>query len=139
MQREQLADAVDYALTDNYADAAIYNRREKGRRSTYNLQISTTEAIHDQLHAAAKAAGTNLSAAAEKGLRAFVAGKFTPDQPPRAGYGTGKANINVRFDKDLRAEADKRCKELTEQLGRKVALTHVVKQYLWETFLPDGE
>ncbi|MFI1161334.1 hypothetical protein [Streptomyces sioyaensis] len=142
LNEEQLADAVAYALTDNYADAAIYHRREKTRK-TPNMPIGSTKAVREHLHAAAEAAGTNLNAAANEGLRAFLDGTFTPQRAERAAYGSvtdEAANINVRLDKDLSAQARKRCKALADELGWKPNLTQVIKQYLLLKFpMPDSE
>nr|WSX25620.1 hypothetical protein OG690_38020 [Streptomyces tubercidicus] len=142
LNEEQLADAVDYALTDNYADAAIYHRREKTRK-TPNTGIGSTKAIREHLHAAAAAADTNLNAIANEALHAFLDGTFTPQRAERAAYGSvtdEAANINVRLDKDLSAQARKRCQALADELGWKPNITQVIKQYLLMKFpLPDSE
>ncbi|WP_330479887.1 hypothetical protein OG301_39440 (plasmid) [Streptomyces platensis] len=142
MNEESLAEGVAYALTDNYVDAAIYHRREKDRKST-NLNIGFTKAIREHLHAAAEAGDTNLSAVANEALRAFLDGTFTPQRAERAAYGSvtdEAANINVRLDKDLSAQARRRCKALADELGWTPNLTQVIKQYLLLKFpLPDSE
>ncbi|MGY5127388.1 hypothetical protein [Streptomyces nigrescens] len=132
LNEEQLADAVAYALTDNYADAAIYHRREKGRK-TANMPITTYDTLRAHLQQAAKEDGVTLSALANEALRDFLNGKFTPSRPRRAAYGSqlgASVNINVRPDSELRAKADERCKQLAEDLDWKPSTSQVIKQYL---------
>lgn len=139
MGEPALADAVDYTLTPAYWASIRYGLYEKDRGPA-NLPIGTRKSIRDHLHAAAEAAGTTLTDVANTALRDFISGKFTPQKPSRGASAPGDpaVNINLRPDVALRAQAEERCKELTGELGWKVAPAQVIKQYLLHRFpLPD--
>lgn len=146
LNEDQLADAVDYALTDNYADAAIYHRREKDRKTT-NLGIGVNEAIRTGLYEAAAEAGVTLGLVAEEGLQYFVDGTFTPKEfvhvtvdgvdlkvNLRKAYGPADVNLTVRLANDLLAQAKDRCQDVAEELGWEPTPTEVIRQYFMECF-----
>lgn len=112
--RPDLADAVDFLLTDEGRKFIGRLAWQDTAQQKPNLAMEIPETLRDAVKAKAAAVGASLEAEAERALREFVAGRFTPAQPERAprGQAPKKVNLNVRVDKALRAQAD----ELGRQL-----------------------
>lgn len=106
--RPELADAVDFLLTDEGRKFLVRLGWQDTAQKKPNLPMEIPETLRDAIKAKAAAAGANLEAEAEHALNEFLAGRFTPAQPERSprGQAPKKVNLNVRVDRALRGQAD---------------------------------
>ncbi|MFD9721035.1 hypothetical protein [Streptomyces sp. NPDC059076] len=137
---EELADSVDYVLSPE--GAAFIGRLRLDRLGSdpntgSTLPIRLPKAERDQIKARAKAAGESLSQEAEKGLRAFIDGRFVPQPKPRARRNSGALSsavvLNVRTDAGLNEQADTKAKEMQEA-GTRISLSAVVYDWLCQQY-----
>lgn len=110
----ELADAVDFVLTDEGRKFIGRISWQKTGQEKPNLAMQMPETLRDQVKAKAAAAGANLEAEAQKALEDFLAGSFTPAPVQRAprGQAPKKVNLNVRVNAGLRRQADELGKQL---------------------------
>jgi hypothetical protein len=106
--RPELADAVDFLLTDEGRKFIVRLGWQDTAQRKPNLAMEIPVTLRDDIKEVAAAAGAKLEAEAEHALREFLAGRFTPAQPKKAPRGKtpAKANLNVRVDRELRRRAD---------------------------------
>jgi hypothetical protein len=89
----------------------------------------------DAYQAAAEAADTNLSAVVTEGLRAFIAGDFSPAAYPRRGKSSGASrNLNFRLSAELRESFKQAAADRKDELGYVTTIGHVAKAWLAQTF-----
>ncbi|MFG2532805.1 hypothetical protein [Streptomyces sp. NPDC048516] len=129
------AEAIDEALAPNGWSKLRRTEPTAVSKLSPNKSIHMERSLRTHLHQAAEAKGVALSDLAEEGLRLFIAGKYVPERPQRAATNPDERDsvtLNVALDKDLRAQADARGKELKDagELDWAPKTTQIVKAYL---------
>jgi hypothetical protein len=137
----ELAEAVDFVLTDEGANFIGRLRWRETAQENPNLALVMPKALRDQIKAGAQAAGKQLTTQAVVALNAFLNGEFVPPRPTRAPYGSGKANLNVRVNRELRERADEYGRKLLAdgKLDWAPSTSQVLKAWFVEKFAPDFE
>lgn len=137
-----LAEAVETVLEPNGWGRLRRSAPEaSGSGSTLdpNLPIGMLKAVRDEIKANVAAAarkrpgaGISIAAEAETALKAFLAGKFVPEQPERAPRGAGleKANLNVRVDASLRQRAEDFGADNAAEFGWAPRASHIIAAWL---------
>lgn len=142
--KTQEADAVDFLLSPSGWPMLGRLRAGEGGSSLHpNLPIQMVATVRDEIKAnVAKAAEkaaragsdevVSIPAEAEKALRAFLAGEFTPEQPARVARGAGqeKANLNVRVDAQLRKDAEDYGADNAAEFGWAPRASHIIAAWL---------
>lgn len=112
-----LADTVDFVLTDEGRKFIGRVSWKKSDQVNPNLAIYMPEQLRNDIKAAAAVAGASLEGEADKALKEFIEGRFTPGQTAREprGEATKKVNLNVRVNAELRREAENLANDLLAQ------------------------
>jgi hypothetical protein len=113
----QLADAVDFVLTEEGRKFIGRLHWKKTDQANPNLAMEIPETLRNDIKAAAAVAGANLEAEAQRALEEFLAGRFTPAQSAREARGEApkKVNLNVRVNAELRRRAEVMANDLLAQ------------------------
>jgi hypothetical protein len=113
----QLADTVDFVLTEEGRKFIGRLHWKKAEQANPNLAMQMPETLRNDIKAAAVVAGASLEAEAQKALEEFIAGRFTPAQPFREprGEASKKVNLNVRVNAELRRRAEVLANDLVAQ------------------------
>lgn len=131
--RPELADAVDFLLTDEGRKFIGRLTWQSTAEKKPNLALEMPATLRDAIKAKAAAAGANLEAEVEHALGEFLAGRFTPAQPERfpRGQAPKKANLNVRVDADLRRRSEELGKQLLAEgeLDWAPGITNILTSY----------
>jgi hypothetical protein len=135
-----LAEAVDFVMTDEGANFIGRLRWKAAEQENPNLALRMPLALRDEIKASAKAAGKTLTAQAVTALNAFLDGKFVPDNPKEEGTfragGGPQAMLNVRVNAELRKRADEYGAKLKEDgvLDWAPLTSHVLKAWFVQKF-----
>lgn len=134
--RPALADAVAFLLTDEGRKFVGRLNWQETAQQKPNLALEMPASLRDEIKVKAAAAGANLEAEVEHGLKRFLAGDFTPAQPKRWPHGQApaKANLNVRVDAELRRRATELGKELLSEgeLDWAPGITNILTSYFMD-------
>jgi hypothetical protein len=137
----KLADAVDFVLTDEGANFIGRLRWKETAEENPNLPLSMPTVLRDLIKKNAAAQGKNLTTQAVVALNAFLAGDFVPQRQERGKPGTAlpKSNLNIRVNRELRAQVDAHGKKLMEDgvLDWAPLTSHVLKAWYAEKFAPE--
>lgn len=141
----ELAESVDFVLTDEGANFVSRLRWKGAEQEAPNLALRMPLAVRDQVKAMAAAEGKSLTAQATAALNAFLDGEFTPERPERAPRGAGGtvANLNIRVNADLRRRVDEYGQKLLAdgELDWAPITSNVLRSWFVDHFttLPDPE
>lgn len=134
----QLADAVDFVLTDEGANFVSRLRWKEAGQENPNLPLLMPTVLRDRIKEGAKLEGKSLTTQAVVALNAFLDGKFMPERPQRAPYGSKVAtsNLNVRVNAELRRRVDEYGQQLKDNgtLDWAPKTTNVLKAWFAERF-----
>jgi hypothetical protein len=137
----KLADAVDFVLTDEGANFIGRLRWKETAEENPNLPLSMPTVLRDLIKKNAAAQGKNLTTQAVVALNAFLAGDFVPQRQERGKPGTAlpKSNLNIRVNRELRAQVDAHGRKLMEDgvLDWAPLTSHVLKAWYAEKFAPE--
>jgi hypothetical protein len=134
----QLAEHVDFLLTDEGANFVNRLRWKEASEENPNLAIFMPTSVRDEIKAGVKRAGTALPTQAVLALNAFLNGTYLParQESARRGSGGSKSNLNVRVNADLRRRVDEHGKQLLADgvLDWAPRTSHVLKSWFTEKF-----
>lgn len=127
-----LADTINGLLTPS----GWQNLRRATSPGDPNEPISMNAQDLDAYQAAAEAADTTLSAVVTEGLRAFIAGDFSPAAYPRRvrNSSASRRNLNFRLSAELREEFKQAAAARKDELGYVTTIGHVAKAWLATTY-----
>lgn len=135
---EEVAEAVDFVLTDEGANFVNRLRWKETGEENPNLALRMPLALRDEIKAGVEAAGKKLPAQAVTALNAFLDGKFVPERAAATTRGTGgpSANLNVRVNAELRRRVDEHGRQLLADgvLDWAPLTSHVLKAWFVEKF-----
>ncbi|MFJ1782484.1 hypothetical protein ACIOKA_37895 [Streptomyces anulatus] len=103
----ELADTVDFVLTDEGARFVSRLRWKDLEQESPNLAVRMPRALRDEIKTTVQRKGTSLPAEAAAALNAFLADDYTPLRPVRGEHEGPVANLNIRVNADLRRRVDK--------------------------------
>jgi hypothetical protein len=140
--RPDLADEVDFVLTDE--GARFLNRLRWGSVADQspNLAMNVTPALRARLKALASENGKKLDQIVQEGFERYIAGTWLPPEPIKRPRGSGSetVNLNVRTDAGQREKLRQLKDERSRELGFKVADAWVALAWLLEEFgIPDED
>jgi hypothetical protein len=137
---KELAEVVDFVLTDEGANFVGRLRWKDAAEENPNLALRLPEVLRDEIKAGAKAAGKTLTTQAVTALNAFLDGKFVPvnpkEEPVFRAAGGPQAMLNVRVNAELRKRVDEYGAKLKEDgvLDWAPLTSHVLKAWFVEKF-----
>lgn len=138
---EELADTVDFVLTDE--GARFLNRMRWGSVAdgNPNLAMSVTPELRARLKALASENGKKLDQIVQEGFARYIDGTWVPPQPVKAKSGAGveKVNLNIRTDAGQRTQLAQLKPARSAELGFKVADAWIALAWLLEEFGIDTE
>lgn len=102
----ELADSVDFVLTDEGARFVSRLRWKDLEQESPNLAVRMPRALRDEIKTTVQQKGTSLPAEAAAALNAFLADEYTPLRPVRGEHEGPVANLNIRVNADLRRRVD---------------------------------
>ncbi|MGW5989524.1 hypothetical protein ACWFRT_13495 [Streptomyces anulatus] len=154
----ELADSVDFVLTDEGARFVSRLRWKDLEEESPNLAIRMPRVVRDEIKAnvqkkdeamkkdgstAALKKGTSLSMEAAAALNAFLTDEYTPLRPVRGEHEGPVANLNIRVNADLRRRVDEYGQKLLAdgELDWAPITSQVLRSWLIDNFttLPDPE
>lgn len=111
------AGVIDFVLTPEGSKFVSRVHWQKRGEGIPNFAIQMPRTLRDAVKAKASVAGAVLEAEAERALKSFLAGEFTPALPEKfpRGQAPEKVNLNIRVDRELRRRADALGKQLLEE------------------------
>jgi hypothetical protein len=132
--RPELADEVDFLLTDE--GARFLNRLRWGTVADENpnLAISVTPELRAQLKALASENGKKLDQIVREGFQRYIEGRFNPPEPVKRRRGLEKVNLNLRTDGAQRERLRQLKAERSEELGFQVADAWIALAWLLDEF-----
>ncbi|MFB8182669.1 hypothetical protein ACFC8N_43100 [Streptomyces sp. NPDC055966] len=137
---EELAETVEFVLTDEGANFVNRLRWSGAAQENPNLALSMPTVLRDQIKAGAKAAGKSLPAQAVVALNSFLDGTYMPFDPREENLfrasGRTRSNLNVRVNADLRQRVDAHGQQLKEDgvLDWAPSTPQVLKAWFAEKF-----
>ncbi|MEV2259241.1 hypothetical protein OG473_39610 (plasmid) [Streptomyces anulatus] len=102
----ELADSVDFVLTDEGARFVSRLRWKDLEQESPNLAVRMPRALRDEIKTTVQQKDTSLPAEAAAALNAFLADEYTPLRPVRGEHEGPVANLNIRVNADLRRQVD---------------------------------
>ncbi|MCX4606872.1 hypothetical protein OG402_41325 [Streptomyces anulatus] len=102
----ELADSVDFVLTDEGARFVSRLRWKDLEQESPNLAVRMPRALRDEIKTTVQQKGTSITTEAAAALNAFLADEYTPLRPVRGEHEGPVANLNIRVNADLRRRVD---------------------------------
>lgn len=140
---KELAETVDFVLTDEGANFVSRLRWKEAAEENPNLAIRMPTVLRDEIKERVKVAGKSLPTQAVTALNAFLDGEYVPVRPERAPRGgTGSvSNLNVRVNAELRRQVDEHGRRLMADgsLDWEPLTSHVLRSWFVEKFTTPAE
>lgn len=102
----ELADSVDFVLTDEGARFVSRLRWKDLEQESPNLAVRMPRALRDEIKTTVQQKDTSLPVEAAAALNAFLTDEYTPLRPVRGEHEGPVANLNIRVNADLRRRVD---------------------------------
>ncbi|CAK7288575.1 hypothetical protein [Streptomyces misionensis] len=135
---EELAEVVDFVMTDEGANFVNRLRWKGAEQENPNLAIRMPLALREEIKTGAQAAGKSLTTQAVAALNAFLDGKYVPFDPKEEDVFRGgpQAMLNIRVNAELRRHADEYGAKLKADgvLDWAPLTSHVLKAWFVEKF-----
>ncbi|MFD4795914.1 hypothetical protein [Streptomyces anulatus] len=139
----ELADSVDFVLTDEGARFVSRLRWKDLEQESPNLAVRMPRALRDEIKTTVQQKGTSLPVEAAAALNAFLTDEYTPLRPVRGEHEGPVANLNIRVNADLRRRVDEYGQKLLAdgELDWAPITSQVLRSWLIDNFttLPDPE
>ncbi|MFH8483635.1 hypothetical protein [Streptomyces sp. NPDC018055] len=139
----ELADTVDFVLTDEGARFVSRLRWQDLEQESPNLAVRMPRALRDEIKTTVQQKSTSLPAEAAAALNAFLADEYTPLRPVRGEHEGPVANLNIRVNAELRRRVDEYGQKLLAdgELDWAPITSQVLRSWLIDHFttLPDPE